>query len=272
MYGYGSCCSPMNALSIAPLPIEFIANSLFSSFGYNQQAAQSNPFAGLINQLNGNTQPANYSNFQNSYASQPNNMNFGSNMNMNFSYNNNGFDMLNMDFSNLFNFKPSYTTSQKNNTVRMSGNLGKDTVKTAKSYIGYKESDNSYKLFTKGNNREWCADFVTHVVKETYTESGKQAPAGFGSPSVENLRQWGKKNDCYYDITRSSDRAKDISQNVKAGDVIIFKNSGASHTGIVASVNSDGSFTTVEGNTTDKVAQRSYKANNPKISRFVQLA
>ncbi|MFQ8626029.1 MAG: hypothetical protein ACLSA2_05950 [Candidatus Gastranaerophilaceae bacterium] len=41
---------------------------------------------------------------------------------------------------------------------------------------------------------------------------------------------------------------------------------------MVAEVNSDGTFKTIEGNTSDKVAYRNYSANDSKISGFVQLA
>ena len=166
-----------------------------------------------------------------------------------------------------YNFSNSY----KNSSVRMTGNMGNDIVSTAKQYLGFKESDGSYKLFTNGRKEAWCADFVTHVVKEAYRENGKQIPSGFGSASVETLRQWGQNNNCYLKTENSSDKSSLIAQNVKAGDVVIFKN-GISHTGIVTKVNSDGSFQTIEGNTSNKVAYRNYSANNSKISGFIQIA
>ena len=74
---------------------------------------------------------------------------------------------------------------------------------------------------------------------------------------------------CYPD--NKSNKGDVIAENIKPGDVVIFKN-GISHTGIVESVNSDGSFTTIEGNTSDKVATRHYAANDSRVSGFVQLA
>ena len=85
-------------------------------------------------------------------------------------------------------------SSNKISSARMSGNMGTDIVSTAKQYLGFKESDSSFKLFTGGANHAWCADFVTYVVKEAYKDNGKKAPSGFGSSSVEGLRQWGKNN------------------------------------------------------------------------------
>lgn len=168
--------------------------------------------------------------------------------------------------------KSRYNISSNNiSSARMSGNMGTDIVSTAKQYLGFKESDSSFKLFTGGANHAWCADFVTYVVKEAYKDNGKKAPSGFGSSSVEGLRQWGKNNNCYLDTSGASNKSSLIAQNIKPGDVVIFKN-GISHTGIVTKVNPDGSFQTIEGNTSNKVAYRNYSANNGKISGFVQLA
>lgn len=171
----------------------------------------------------------------------------------------------------ISNKNTSYTNYRKNTSYRLSGNMGKDIVSTAKQYIGFNERDSSYKLFTQGRNEAWCADFVTHVVKEAYKENGKSIPSGFGSSSVEGLRQWGKNNNCYLDTTNTSNKSSIIASSVKPGDVVIFKN-GISHTGVVTEVNSDGTFKTIEGNTSDKVAYRNYTANDSKISGFVQLA
>lgn len=171
----------------------------------------------------------------------------------------------------------SYRTNQSNNyklnagmPTRLSGNIGNDIATLAKQYLGYRESDGSFKLFTGGKNQAWCADFVSYVVKQTYRENGKPIPAGFGSSSVEGLRQWGINNNCYLNTTGSANKSSLIAQNVKPGDIVIFKN-GTSHTGIVTKVNSDGSFQTVEGNTSNKVGYRNYSANDGKISGFVQI-
>ncbi len=158
-----------------------------------------------------------------------------------------------------------------NTTRRYGTNFGSNVVSNARSYLGYKESDGSYKLFTDGRTEAWCADFVTHVVEETCEETGKPKPSGFGSSSVSGLRDWGIQNGCYLQTDNKSNKGDVIAQNVKPGDVVIFKN-GISHTGIVESVNSDGSFTTIEGNTSDKVAERHYAANDSRVSGFVQLA
>ena len=88
-------------------------------------------------------------------------------------------------YSTLFNKNTSgnYGFNYSNNfsSVRMTGNMGKDIVSTAKQYLGFKESDGSFKVFTGGSNQAWCADFVTHVVKEAYRESTAHNPLTMSS-------------------------------------------------------------------------------------------
>lgn len=169
----------------------------------------------------------------------------------------------------LFNFTPLYS-QQTNSTTNSgnkkqqqvslsSGNLGKDIVATAKQYIGYNEKDGSYKLFTNGRKEAWCADFATYVTKQALRANGKTVPSGFGSSSVAGLKSWGQKNGRY---------TTDISQ-AKPGDIVIFNKS---HTGIVKNILADGTVVTIEGNTSDKVAERKYSPNSGKINGFVQVA
>lgn len=169
----------------------------------------------------------------------------------------------------LFNFTPLYS-QQTNSTTNSgnkkqqqvslsSGNLGKDIVATAKQYIGYNEKDGSYKLFTNGRKEAWCADFATYVTKQALRANGKTIPSDFGSSSVAGLKSWGQKNGRY---------TTDISQ-AKPGDIVIFNKS---HTGIVKNILADGTVVTIEGNTSDKVAERKYSPNSGKINGFVQVA
>lgn len=139
-------------------------------------------------------------------------------------------------------------------------NTNTAVIADARKYLGYNEGDNSYKKFTNGRTEAWCADFVTYVAKETY---GDKLPKGFGSASVSNLYQWGKDNG----KTVGFDR-------VKAGDVMIQKSNGASHTGYVTAVDKDGTIHTIEGNTSDQVAERTYKPGSSgynKITCFISL-
>ena len=180
-------------------------------------------------------------------TSMPSLFNFDTSSSSLSSLNNNIFNIGNSD-----NKKP-YKVSLS------SGNLGKDIVATARQYIGYNEKDGSYKLFTNGRKEAWCADFATYVTKEALRANGKSIPSGFGSSSVAGLKSWGQKNGRY---------TTDVSQ-AKPGDIVIFN---WSHTGIVKNILADGTVVTIEGNTSDKVAERKYSPNSGKINGFVQVA
>ncbi|MCD8025155.1 MAG: CHAP domain-containing protein [Candidatus Gastranaerophilales bacterium] len=151
--------------------------------------------------------------------------------------------------------------------------FGSSIVSIAESYVGQlKESDGSYLAVTGGRSEAWCADFVTYVVKQAASETGTDLN-GFGSSSVSGLKAWGEANNCYGDITgmSSSERAAWIVENVSPGDVMIQKSNGASHTGIVTAVYADGSFDTVEGNTSDQCLERHYSADSSKLSGFIDI-
>ena len=177
-----------------------------------------------------------------------------------------------------FSFTPStksYSSSGSsfgNLTLKRSatGDLQRDLVNNACSWIGKVNNDaTGNRLFSpNGRSQAWCADFVTYNTKQTF---GNKLPSSFGSSSVSGLMNWGKNNNCYIDVASTSNKADFIAQNVKPGDLMIEKRGGKSHTGIVTKVNSDGSFETVEGNTSNKVAKRRYSANSSTLSGFVSL-
>lgn len=148
--------------------------------------------------------------------------------------------------------------------------LGASFTDNALQYIGYNESDGSYRKFT--NSKEWCADFVTYIVKDTYNKKGLKTPDGFGSHRVEELKQWGIDNNKFFEIANKPNKGKLIAENVNVGDILILRENGASHTGFVTKVNSDGTFETIEGNRSDKVGKARYSPNYHEISGFVQLA
>ena len=157
-------------------------------------------------------------------------------------------------------------TEKKNVETARENSVGTDDiVEIARKYLGMNESDGSYLQFTEGREEAWCADFVTYVVKEAM---GEDTPEGFGSPSVATLRAWGENNGKYQDISNW--------QNIKPGDVMIQERNGASHTGIITSVDPDGTIHTIEGNTSDMVAERTYDPNDPNsrynvISGFISM-
>ena len=153
-----------------------------------------------------------------------------------------------------------------------SSEFGNAVASIAQSYVGkLSEADGSYLQVTGGRAEHWCADFVTYVVSKACEQTGKSLN-GFGSPAVANLRAWGEANGCYGSIDgmNSSQKAQWIVNNVKPGDVMIMQNN-SSHTGIVTKVYSDGSFDTVEGNTSDQCLNRHYSADEARLSGFVLI-
>lgn len=149
--------------------------------------------------------------------------------------------------------------------------FGNTIVSIAQSFVGkLNETDGSYLQVTGGRAEPWCADFVTYVVTKACEQTGKSLN-GFGSPAVRTLAAWGQSNNCYIDVVGSSNRAQTIVNNVQPGDVMIQQSNGASHTGIVTKVYADGSFDTIEGNTSDQCLPRHYSANDAKLSGFVKI-
>ena len=153
--------------------------------------------------------------------------------------------------------------------------FAKSIAQNAENYIGYNENDGSYRKFS--NSKEWCADFVTYVVKESYAKQGKVPPAGFGSWRCENLKQWAINNNKFLQTAGKLNKAQLISQYVKPGDILILRENGASHTGIVKAVNTKtGAFSTIEGNVevkngSDCVTTNTYSPYDKEISGFIQL-
>ena len=136
-------------------------------------------------------------------------------------------------------------------------NFGNSMVSKARSFLGYNEANGSYKLFTNGRTEAWCADFVSYIARQCGMKN-------FNFRSVQQIVDWGRNNNRF-------------SSTPKVGDAIIFKGwdakrgTYASHTGIVTKV-ANGRVYTIEGNTSDKVAERSYALNDSKITGYVTIA
>lgn len=135
-------------------------------------------------------------------------------------------------------------------------NFANNMVSTAKKYLGYNEKNGSYKKFTQGRTEKWCADFVSYVARECGIK-------GFNFAAVQQIWDWGKANGKFH-------------KTAKIGDVVIFKGvdkngKKVSHTGIVTAVE-NGQIKTIEGNTSHKVAERSYSLNDTRITGYVTIA
>jgi hypothetical protein len=148
--------------------------------------------------------------------------------------------------------------------VKISGDgQGVDAVNWANSQEGVSESKNpgTVRGYSKGAWQSWCADFVSTAYEKT-----GGSPWGHQS-SVQGIMDWGKKNPGHW---LSADAARKDPSLLKVGDAVIWKQNGKSHTGLLTGVNKDGTYTTIEGNTSDKVAKRTHRFNNNQLTGFVR--
>ena len=155
-----------------------------------------------------------------------------------------------------------------NNTDTASPTRSK-LINMATSYVGKVNSDKEgNKLFSGGRTQSWCADFVSCNLEKAL---GNKLPSNFKHfSSVTGLKNWGEQNNCYKQVPATG-KANYIANNIKAGDIMIEKRGGKSHTGIVTKVHSDGSFVVVEGNCHNAVAIQKYKADSPTLSGFISM-
>ncbi len=143
------------------------------------------------------------------------------------------------------------------------GGQGEAAVKWALSQEGISESKNPdvVRSYSRGRWEAWCAHFVSTALEKTGgSPFGHQA-------SVAGILAWGKQNKGHF---ISSSDAKSNPGRLKVGDVVVWKQAGKSHVGLLTAVNSDGTFSTIEGNTSDKVAQRKHKFSDPGLTGFVR--
>ena len=113
------------------------------------------------------------------------------------------------------------------------------------------------------NNQPWCASFVSWL----YGAGQNSDNAGtFGyDASVSGIMNDAKAAGYY---------SEKGSYTPQAGDIMIQKNNGSSHTGIIVSVDADGTIHTIEGNSSDRVQERTYKPGSSgysDISGYVRM-
>ncbi|MDD3191172.1 MAG: CHAP domain-containing protein [Bacilli bacterium] len=139
----------------------------------------------------------------------------------------------------------------------LSINYIKRLLETAIAEEGYKEgpnNDTKYGTWYGIPNAAWCAMFVTWSANR----AGISTNVIPRYASVSLGMQW------FIDQGRFEYKQGYVP---KAGDLIFFKSDGASHTGIV--ISSDGTKVyTIEGNTSDMVAKRSYDLGYSKITGY----
>lgn len=144
------------------------------------------------------------------------------------------------------------------------GGQGSAAVRWAESQLGVSERNNpsTVRGYSRGGWQPWCADFVSTALKN----SGGSA-MGHQS-SVAGILDWGKKNGRFI----PADQAKNNPGSLREGDVVVWKQGGRSHVGLVTGVNKNGTFNTIEGNTSDKVARRQHSFNDRSLTGFVRAA
>jgi hypothetical protein len=102
----------------------------------------------------------------------------------------------------------------------------------------------------------WCADFASWSAAQAGIPLGEN---GEGFQSVAALWSWAEANG----------RAVPASSGTpEAGDLIVW---GSEHVGIVESVDPDGTIHTIEGNSEDQVAQRTYPPGTSGATGYVRL-
>src|SRR6201996_8760869 len=102
----------------------------------------------------------------------------------------------------------------------------------------------------------WCADFASWAAAQAGIPLGEN---GEGFQSVSALWSWAE----------ASGRAILASVGTpQAGDLIVW---GGEHVGIIESVDPDGTIHTIEGNSNDEVAQRTYPPGTSGATGYVRL-
>lgn len=145
----------------------------------------------------------------------------------------------------------------------------------ARAEIGYHESGNNYTKYAAGNwdnqfygwelqNQPWCDVFVDWCFCQAFGLQNGAAmtyqTVGSGSAACSVSASYYQSHGAY-------------TQSPQPGDQVFFYVSGGvNHTGIVETVTGSGnswtSITTIEGNSSDSVARRSYSRGNGSVAGF----
>ena len=139
--------------------------------------------------------------------------------------------------------------------------LGDDAVDFAKQFIGANEGDGSANKFLNGKSAAqipWCAAFVEYIMEN--------------NNSADSIPDWYKNIENKWYCPNIDKAAKDANafisgDEAKPGDIVLFDYEGdgrMNHIGIVVS-NENGKLVTIEGNTSNKVAEKEYDTNDSRI-------
>ena len=146
------------------------------------------------------------------------------------------------------------------NTHVNTGDQATDLVEVARTQVGYHEGTNNYTKYNVwfgslngyGYNYAWCQTFVAWCANQA------------GIPTSMIPRVSGTISGM--DFFKKNGTWKDAGITPEKGDIIYLhsKSSSGYHVGIVANV-SGGQISTIEGNSSDQVAERSYSVGNSTI-------
>lgn len=139
------------------------------------------------------------------------------------------------------------------------GPLGQRIAAIASAELGVAESPpgsndapriGEYRTATVGSGvGPWCAYFCSWVARQAGVPIGEN---GRGEGWVPAVKEWGEATGRYI---------APGTQPAQAGDLVVFERNGdgvLDHIGIVTGVAADGTISTVEGNSSDKVSARRY--------------
>ena len=161
-------------------------------------------------------------------------------------------------------YEKALTEAKNRENQKEYGNsdISEDIIEFAKKYLGYNEADGSADEFMKAHGMTsatpWCAGFVDYILEN----------CGDYDKVADWYKNVGNKLYCpdVYASAQSANAVVDASQ-AQAGDLVLFDWEGdgtKDHIGIVTDV-SGGVIRTIEGNTSDQVAQREYNASDGRL-------
>ena len=139
-------------------------------------------------------------------------------------------------------------------------NLVKNEVGVAEQPPGSNDSPRiaQFRQATAGSGvGPWCAYFTSWAAREA------------GVPLGDNGQGFGRVDDVYAWAQKAGKAVPNTGGDVKPqpGDLIVWDE----HIGIVESVGADGAVSTIEGNSSDSVARRSYGADGGGAIGYVRL-
>lgn len=130
---------------------------------------------------------------------------------------------------------------------------------------GAKESDKSYHKYTGGVSAQWCAYFVSWVLRE----AGRPFEENNGVfPAVAQILAYSKSKGTFHP-------KNEAGFTPQPGDIALYKegtNPYPSHTNIVISYNpANNTYTSIGGNESNQVKQANISAQSPALTGFMRL-